>query len=261
MDREAVQKKGPGQRVRGYDVIRGFSVISMAAFHACYDLVYLYGVSLSWFRPPLQDIWRASISWVFLLVAGVMCSYSRSNLKRSAKYLGIAFLIWVVTTIAALDTPINYGIIYCMGASTLLYCIADEAGAFPKTNKSLVITGICFVALFLICLDIPNGTIGLKAFGGPYSALRREPYESGLLSWLGFPGPHFASGDYYTPLPFSLLFLAGSAFGLTMKQVGTPRYLTSLTCAPLEWVGRHAIEIYIVHQPLVLLACELTFGV
>lgn len=46
----------PNNRIHGYDVIRGFSVISMVGFHLCYDLVYLYGVKLSWFRPPLQDV-------------------------------------------------------------------------------------------------------------------------------------------------------------------------------------------------------------
>lgn len=31
----------PNNRIHGYDVIRGFSVISMIGFHLCYDLVYL----------------------------------------------------------------------------------------------------------------------------------------------------------------------------------------------------------------------------
>ncbi len=247
-------------RVRGYDVIRGFSVISMVAFHACYDLVYLYGVGLTWFRPPLQDIWRASISWVFLLVAGVMCSYSRSNLKRTGKYLGVALAIWMVTSIAALDTPINFGIIYCMGASTLLFHVLDRTKVLPKKAIGLVAMAFVLVALFLVCLDVPNGTFGFKTFGGPSVGVPRAPYESGLLSWLGFPSPHFASGDYYTPLPFSLLFMAGSCLGLAMKQVGTPRILKDLKCRPLEWVGRHAIEIYIVHQPIVLLLCQALCG-
>ena len=101
-------------RIHGYDVIRGFSVISMIGFHLCYDLVYLYGVNLSWFRPPLQDVWRASISWTFILIAGIMATYSRSNFKRGCRYLVVAAVIFLVTTVAAVDTPISFGIIYCM---------------------------------------------------------------------------------------------------------------------------------------------------
>lgn len=247
-------------RVRGYDVIRGFSVISMVAFHACYDIVYIYGVDLPWFRPPFQDLWRASISWAFLLVAGIMCSYSRSNLKRAAKYLGVALVIWAATTIAALDTPINFGIIYCMGFSTLLYYMLSKVGVLPKSVKGLGICAATLAALFLLCLGIPNGTFGLRAFGGPWLSVPKTLYSTEYLSWLGFPGPHFASGDYYTPLPFSLLFLTGSCLGLIMKQKGTPSTLKALGCRPLEWVGRHAIELYIVHQPVVLLLCQLAFG-
>lgn len=43
------------QRIEAFDVIRGFSLVSMIAFHASYDLVSLYGVSLTWFVFPYID--------------------------------------------------------------------------------------------------------------------------------------------------------------------------------------------------------------
>ncbi len=266
----------PSKRVRGYDTIRGFSVLSMTGFHTCYDLVYIYGMSLPWFRPPLQDIWRASISWTFLVLAGIMCAYSRSNLKRAAKYLLVALAIWVATSIASLDTPINFGIIYCMGFSTLSYwAISHLSGLIsrkpqaqngkanpsasrkPSGAKRLLYTALALLVAFVLCLDVPNGRFGLSAFGGPSLAIARQPYDCGALSWLGFPGPGFSSGDYYTPLPYTLLFLAGACVGNVMKLKGTPRFLKELRLAPLEWVGRHALEFYVLHQPIVLMLCEL----
>lgn len=66
--------------------VRGFTMISMAGFHACYDLAYLYDWDMPWFTQTVfQDIWRASISWVFLFIAGLMCTLSRNNIKRAAK--------------------------------------------------------------------------------------------------------------------------------------------------------------------------------
>lgn len=58
------------KRITIFDTVRGFTMISMAGFHACYDLAYLYGWDMPWFTQTVfQDIWRASISWVFLFIA------------------------------------------------------------------------------------------------------------------------------------------------------------------------------------------------
>ena len=266
------------QRVRGYDVLRGFSVISMVAFHACYDIVYLWDVRLGWFRSPLQDVWRASISWCFLLIAGIMCSYSRNNLKRALKYLFVAGLIWIATTLIAVDTPISYGIIYCMGFSSLLAwaleklfhrnrdaCATELDGLASRTpngsrsNQLAIVTITLFLA-FLLALEVPQGRLGLGSFGGPYITLPKCLYTTEALNWLGFPGPSFASGDYYPPIPYSLLFLAGSTLGLYMKLHGVPRILNKMRCAPLEWIGRHALVIYVAHQPIVLALLTLVFS-
>ena len=70
------------KRITIFDTVRGFTMISMAGFHACYDLAYLYGWDMPWFTQTVfQDVWRASISWVFLFIAGWMCTLSRNNIK------------------------------------------------------------------------------------------------------------------------------------------------------------------------------------
>lgn len=266
------------QRVRGYDVLRGISVVSMVAFHACYDIVYLWDVRLGWFRSPLQDVWRASISWCFLLIAGIMCSYSRNNLKRALKYLVVAAIIWIATTLIAVDTPISYGIIYCMGFSSLLAwalneplrkkrdaCEIEHDGLVLHQSNDLkpvklAIAAATLFLAFLLTLEVPQGRLGLGSFGGPYVTLPKGLYTTEALNWLGFPGPSFASGDYYPPIPYSLLFLVGSALGLNMKLHGVPSILNKMRCAPLEWIGRHALEIYVVHQPIVLALLTLVLG-
>lgn len=73
------------KRITIFDTVRGFTMLSMAGFHACYDLAYLYGWDMPWFTETVfQDIWRASISWVFLFIAGWMCTLSRNNVKRAS---------------------------------------------------------------------------------------------------------------------------------------------------------------------------------
>ncbi len=222
----------------------------MVAFHFCYDLKFIVGLNVGWFAPPLQDIWRASISWTFLFIAGIMCSLSRSNLKRSIRYGALALAIYVVTLIAAVDYPISFGIIYCMAACTFVSWLLAVLDIRPKGPVACAALFACF----LLLLGLPNGYVGM----GPLTVtLPPQWYSTPWLSWLGLPGPNFISGDYYPLLPYLLLFLSGSALGWWWKDVGFPKACSSIRCAPLEFVGRHPLEIYVAHQPILLGLCAL----
>ncbi len=235
-----------GSRVHIFDAARGFSVVSMVLFHYCYDLKFISGVPLEWFAPPLQDIWRASISWAFLFIAGCMCAHSRGNLRRGGIYMAFALLIFVVTTIAAVDVPISFGIIFCMAACTLLEWVLEKMRLSPNGYAAAV---ILFV-VFLLLLGVPQGRVGVA---GLSVAVPRALYGSDYLSWLGFPGPTFASGDYYPLIPYFFMYLTGTACGRHWKQLGYPTWAYGKICRPLEFIGRHALEVYVLHQPLLLL--------
>ena len=140
-------KQNIRRRIHLIDDIRGITIISMVAFHISYDLAYLYGLPMAWFTiGPLQDIWRCSISWTFLFIAGWSTSFSRSNLKRGCLYTAMALLVWLATTVASVDTPVNYGILFCMGASTFLYCCVEKLAQPPADNGN---SACCF------CLKLP----------------------------------------------------------------------------------------------------------
>ena len=132
----------------------------------------------------------------------------------------------------------------------------------PNGSKSIQLTvvAVSLFLAFLLTLEVPQGKLGLNGFGGPYIALPTSLYATEALNWLGFPGPSFASGDYYPPIPYSLLFLVGSTLGLITKLHGVPSILNKIKCTPLEWIGRHALEIYVVHQPIVLALLTLVFS-
>ena len=159
--REApVCTKVPGpRRLLALDALRGATVISMVAFHVMYDLTYLYGINAPWFTDgPLQGIWRISISWVFLALAGWMTSHSRSNLKRGLRYSLVALLIWAATTVSGVGVSISYGIMYCMAASTLLWCAMDKfaprlASERPSACAALLL--LAFAALYMVPRSLP----------------------------------------------------------------------------------------------------------
>lgn len=243
-----------GERIGAFDALRGLSVVSMVLFHLCYDYRFIAGGSLPWFAPPLQDVWRASISWTFLFVAGCMCALSRSNLRRALQYGLVAVAIYLVTSLCAVDTPISFGIIYCMSACTLVAWALDRAHALPRGP---VAACVLFLA-FLVLLPLKDGLVGV----GPVSfRLPAWLYSTEWLSWLGLPGPAFTSGDYYPLLPYLMLYLAGAAMGRHWARRGWPSWAVRLQVRPLNFVGRHALAVYVLHQPLLLVLCTLLPGV
>lgn len=240
------------QRLRLFDAVRGFSVVSMVLFHLSYDLYFLWGLQLHYFEPPFRDIWRASISWSFLLIAGLMCNFSHNNLRRALKYGLVALLIYVVTTIAAVDTAISYGIIFCMAASTLIAWCLER---LQISSRAHLLLGILLFSLFLLTLHLQEGFWGIL---GIEVRVPAALFSTPWLSWLGFPGPHFASGDYYPILPYTLLFLGAAHIGAFIRgHGGFPQWCKKCGCRPLEFIGRHALAVYIFHQPLLLLCCQL----
>lgn len=230
-------------RITVFDTIRGFTMLSMAGFHACYDLAYLYGWDMPWFTQTIfQDIWRASISWVFLFIAGWMCTLSRNNIKRAVKYAAAAFVVWVATTLVSVDDSVNFGIMFCMAA-----CTATFALARPVIAKVPSVWGIAIcLALFALTWSIP-----------------KTVYPIPYLAWLGFPGPDFVSGDYYPVIPFLFMYLAGFFAAHTTQEANyeAPGWAYANPIPALASLGRHALPFYLLHQPVILGVLELIYSV
>lgn len=248
--RSRAADRGVKGRLRTVDALRGATIISMVLFHWCYDLRYLSGVPLPFFQPPLQDVWRATISWTFLFIAGWMCSHSRSPTRRAARYLLVALFVYLATSLARLDAPIRFGIIYCMGASTLVAGLALRAGLLDGRWWQTAV----LLVLFVMLLRLPEGSLGVGALA---LRLPRAFYDTPYLSWLGFPGPHFVSGDYYPLLPFCLMYLVGANVGVMLERHALPTWVYERGFGPLALIGRHPLLIYLLHQPLLLVLASL----
>ena len=279
------------QRIEAFDVIRGFSLVSMIAFHACYDLVSLYGVSLTWFVFPYIDLWRNSIAWVFIFLAGIMCAYSVHKIKRCVVYLVCAFLIYVVTTLVAVDIPINFGIIFCLGMSTTvvtlvsyMLSLASKTALFLKVNTIIpsfmvkvgtLILLCAMLGLFGITYHIPHGYISFFQYTWRLPACL---YSSYITAAFGFAPSYFQSGDYYPIFPYVFLYSGGALAGwlsksyvMTLQTTRLRKESVTLTHGfsvallvygltfiknLLALMGRHSLQIYVLHQPLL---CILIF--
>ena len=132
-----------------------------------------------------------------------------------------------------------------MGASTLVAGFALRAGLLDGSWWQTV----ALLVLFVMLLRLPEGTLGVGALA---LRLPRALYDTPYLSWLGFPGPRFVSGDYYPLLPFGLMYLVGANVGVMLARRTLPTWVFECGLGPLALIGRHPLLIYLLHQPLLL---------
>lgn len=171
-----------------------------------------------------------------------MCTLSRNNIKRAAKYAAAALVVWIATTLVSVDDSVNFGIIFCMAA-----CTAIVALARPVLDRVPAAWGITICLIFFACTwSIPKAVYPI-------------PY----LAWLGFPDPDFVSGDYYPLIPFYFMYLAGF-FAARMAQESNceaPVWAYENPIPVLASLGRHALPFYLLHQPVILGVLELIYSV
>ena len=66
----------------------------------------------------------------------------------------------------------------------------------------------------------------------------------------GFTTPDFASADYFPLLPWFFVFLLGTWAGRYVKAGRLPQWFYTAKAPRLALVGRHALLLYVLHQPL-----------
>lgn len=237
------EKRRPKQRIRILDILRGASLVSMIAYHAMFDLVYMFGLSAPWYPQTPGYLWQQSICWVFILVSGASMHYGRHPLRRGLLVFGCGMVLTVVTLFAMPGQTIWFGVLHFMGLAML---IMGSARRWLQKLPPLAGLLISF-AIFLFIKGLPYGYLGVGDV--PLIALPGALYSTAFLFPLGLPGAGFSSGDYFPMLPWLFLFLAGwYGFALCKGKMK----MSPGGKNPIEWMGRHSLLIYMLHQPVVL---------
>ena len=85
-------------------------------------------------------------------------------------------------------------------------------------------------------------------------------YRNLLTAYLGFPNPGFFSTDYFPLFPWFFLFLTGHFLHRLLEEKDLNQRLFSRGQVPvLNWMGRHSLIIYLLHQPVLYGLCLLFF--
>lgn len=244
------------------DSIRGLAIVSMVAYHLCYDIFVVAGLDPQWPREPAVRIWQQSICWTFILVSGYVWRWGRRHaLRRGLMLNALGLAITVVTAVAVPSETVWFGILNLLGCATLLMIPLDATltrrVSSPRgrwlTAAALMLTFAAFIAL----LPAMSGHIGI---GSWTMDLPRWLYASPVTTVLGFPFPGFVSSDYFPLLPWFLLFVCGYLLSRLTEGCEIWTRLTFHGWTPLSIVGRHSLAIYLVHQPVCMGLVMLWFG-
>nr|WP_326186133.1 heparan-alpha-glucosaminide N-acetyltransferase [uncultured Oscillibacter sp.] len=212
------------------DTLRGVTILSMIAYHACWDLVYLFGADWPWYHGTLAYIWQQSICWTFILLSGYCWPLGRRHLRRGLLAFGGGALVSAVTLLVMPEDGIFFGVLSLLGTAALVTIPLD-----PLLRRIPARAGLAgSFLLFLLLRDVNSGYLGFE--GAHLLALPEGLYRNLFTACLGFPPAGFHSTDYFSLFPWIFLFLTGY-FLYRLRRVSA--------------MGRHSLVIYLLHQPLV----------
>ena len=237
------RQKTPAGRYALLDELRGLDLVSMMLYHACWDMMFLFGIWMDWYAGMPGRLWQQTICWVFILLSGFLCAlwaaYAAARCyrvcRRSAGNGGDAGVY--------AGKPGHFWRAYFFG-----YGHAADRCAGTAAEKVMPAVGLAVSAvLFALTYHLDERWLG---FGGLRLALPDAWYANYFTAFFGFLPFDFYSTDYFALLPWLFLFWAGYFLhGVVGRARMEP--LRRSVCPALGWMGRHSLLLYLLHQPVI----------
>ena len=261
-------------RVFELDALRGLSIFMMICHHLIWDIRYLLGYDTLFkfergifFTYILQPLFLCC----FIMISGVCCTFSRNNLKRSLRLLLgavalsvimalVSFLLLKIEVISDLHEEglfVFFNILHLLTVGTFI-CFLIEKGEKRATiadSDSEIVTLRAPSAMTNSILIV----VALMIFmSDSFVRMLRGTVDTYAFLPLGiYPYDYISMGDYLPLIPWLGVFLIGMVLGRILyanKKTafpGAPKLLIQLT-RPFEFIGRHALFVYLIHQPILL---------
>ena len=240
------------ERYHVLDGIRGAAVISMILYHAMWDVENMFDIYMPWYYSNIGYIWQQSICWTFILLSGFCWKMGRRRLKRGLIVFVAGLVVTAVTAVLMPNDIIIFGILTLIGTCMLVMIPLDKG--FKHVNP--IIGLILAAAAFFVTRNVNYGMLGFEDIfikWLPYNAL----YKNTLTAFFGFPPYAFRSNDYFSFMPWAFLFITGYFLYGIFEVRNWLKIFTRKSIRLLEFIGRHALIIYLVHQPVLYAIAEI----
>ena len=237
-------KTAPAGRYALLDELRGLDLVSMMLYHACWDLVFLFGVQMDWYAgdagSSVAAIHLLGVHPAFRLLCAAGAPHSAA---RGDQVFGAGVLVTAVTLLFMPEDRVVFGVLTLLGSAMLLTGLLE-----PLLKKVPPAAGLAVSAvLFALTYHAADHYLGIGALR---LALPESLYANYFTAYLGFYPWWFYSTDYFPLVPWLFLFWCGYFLhGVVGRTRMEP--LRRSVCAPLGWMGRHSLVLYLLHQPVI----------
>ena len=238
-------------RIRLLDFSRACAVMAMIFYHFVYDLGDFGYINLFTVINGSWKLFAQSIGSSFLFISGlsfwVMANRGinwSQYLKRLSILVAAAVLISTATYIQFGSAFIFFGILHLLATCSIL---------------AIVIYRLPII--FLFCLGLAIYIAPEFYFSSDYYSLEYNEsiFSSKFFAWTGLYNGKTGSVDFYAFMPWSAAFVFGLATGKifikssNMGKLSPLSFKEERTSRPVLaflWIGRNALLVYLIHQPL-----------
>lgn len=239
-------------RVEVLDMLRGAAMIFVMLYHLLYDLVYYCNMEISFWGTDGFEWIHSFFLWILFSVSGICTAFSRDAVKRGAVIYLMGSCLTIVSNIFSADAVFVFGVLSFFGMMMIISGLIK-----PLTDKlpwQILLTAS--LVLYVVFFDFSrgNGTLHLL-----FTDVQLQlPTDRIYLYPLGIKWSGFSSMDYFPLIPNGFVYLAGVALSKPVKEHRLPKwfYFKPKTRL-LNFIGRHSLAFYIIHQPVFLLLTNL----
>lgn len=123
------RQKTPAGRYALLDELRGLDLVSMMLYHACWDMMFLFGIWMDWYAGMPGRLWQQAICWVFILLSGFCAPFGRHMLRRGVTVFAAGALVTAVTLVFMPGERVIFGVLTFLGTAMLLTGVPQTHGA------------------------------------------------------------------------------------------------------------------------------------
>lgn len=237
-------------RYEKLDGIRGIALLNMVAYHAIWDLVYMYHFDWGWYQSRGGYIWQQGICWTFIFLSGFCLRLGKHPLKRGIVISAGGVVITVATLLVMPENRVVFGVLTLIGSCMLIVAALDKWLRKLPSVFSLAVSTI----LFFITRNVNIGCLGFEKI--KLLKLPKVLYANLFTTYLGFPKNSFFSTDYFSLFPWIFLFMSGYFLSGCFIGKRIMNCMRKSLFLPIEWIGKHSFVIYLLHQPVLYIGME-----
>ncbi len=239
------------KRIEILDELRGFAILAMIVHHIFYDIGFVIG--LDWGYTIFDALCNLQpFFWtLFIVISGICSQLSRNTIKRGLIVLLGGLGVTVVTAVimpamGIVGAEIYFGILTCLGLCMIITGLCKVP--IIRTDSKIGMA-ICAV-LFFLTYSVSTGSLLFGIIDLP-DAL----YSTNWLMPFGIFNQDFYSADYFSLIPWIFMFVFGAFVGKYAKHGQFPQWTYKKRSAPLSFIGKNSLWIYLAHQPIIYAIC------